>query len=108
MFQHEAIEKDLDFFKTIRAYKNVIETFLRKEKMIRDHANAATLQKITQNDQKDDENDESDENKKKKNKKKNKNEDSSASSRKKNECLCHEVHRFADCSYIIKFKRKDE
>ncbi len=48
--QHQAVEKDLDFFKITSAYRNAYENVLKNEKMIvRDTKNAVTLQEIDQN-----------------------------------------------------------
>ncbi len=45
--QHQAIEKSLNFFKTIRAYRNAYENFLKNDKtIVRNTTNAITLQNI--------------------------------------------------------------
>ncbi len=46
--QRQAIEKDLDFFKIIRAYRDAYENFLRDEKSIKDMTGAVTLQRVDQ------------------------------------------------------------
>jgi hypothetical protein len=47
--QHEAADKDVEFFKTTRYYRNACEAYLKDESsLVRDHANAATLQGKTQ------------------------------------------------------------
>ncbi len=44
--QHQAIEKLLNFFKIIRAYRDAYENFLRNEKSIKEIIEAITLQKV--------------------------------------------------------------
>jgi hypothetical protein len=47
IIQHQATEKSLNFFKTIRAYRNAYENFLKNEKtIVRDTTNLITLQSI--------------------------------------------------------------
>jgi Sec-independent protein translocase protein TatA len=46
--QHEAADKSIEIFKTIRNYRNACKAYLKDESS-RDHANAITLQDKTQN-----------------------------------------------------------
>ncbi len=50
MTQHETAEKNLNFFKITRAYRNAYEAFVEDEKYARDHTNAAMLQETSQKD----------------------------------------------------------
>jgi hypothetical protein len=48
--QHQTIEKNLNFFKIIRAYKDAYKNFLRNEKtIVQSTTNSITLQNIDQN-----------------------------------------------------------
>jgi hypothetical protein len=84
IIQHQAIEKDLNFFKIIYAYKDAYENFLRNEKSIKDMIEAITLQKVDQNQV-----------------------DSHICTKKNDEkhknkiCICDQVHLFSQCSYIV-------
>ncbi len=94
VIQHQAIEKSLNFFKIIRAYRNAYENFLRNEKtIVRDTINSITLQNIDQ-DQADShictKNDKDDEKYKSKT------------------CICGQVHLFSQCSYIVSVNRTSE
>ncbi len=88
VIQHQAVEKDLDFFKIIRAYRNAYENFLRDEKSIKGMIGAATLQRADQDQanpyictKKGDE------------------------KHKRQTCICGQVHLFSQCPYIVSANR---
>ncbi len=95
IIQHQAIEKFLNFFKIIRAYRNAYENFLKNEKtIVRDTTNAVTLQRVDQNQidfhictKNDNKNDEK---------------------HKSKLCICDQIHLFSQCSYIVSVNRTSE
>jgi hypothetical protein len=84
IIQHQAVEKSLNFFKIICAYKNAYENFLRNEKSIKDMIETVTLQSIDQNQI-----------------------NSHICTKKSDEkhknkiCICDQIHLFSQCSYIV-------
>ncbi len=96
VIQHEAAEKPLNFFKTIRAYRNAYEEYLKDEESIRDHANAVTLQDKTQNQAQSDQ------------KSKNQNIKNNLSKKKARKCVCEDIHESDECSYIVSSARTSD
>ncbi len=90
--QHKTADKDIEFFKTIRTYKEVVQ----KESSTSSFktANVAMLQRQTQNEKK----------------KNNKNNKTDKRNVKKNDrkCLCLKMHLFEECDYICKTTRSCE
>ncbi len=87
--QHKTADKDIEFFKTIRTYKEVVQ----KESSMSSNktANVATLQEQTQNE-----------------KKKNNKIDKRNVKKRDRKCLCLEMHLFEECVYICKSTRSSE
>jgi hypothetical protein len=100
--QHEAADKSIEFFKTIRYYRNACEAYLKDESS-RGHANATILQDKTQGD-------EAQKSKNQKNNPSNK-RDNPGDNRSKKEarkCVCDEIHEFDECSYIVSSTRTSD
>jgi hypothetical protein len=89
--QHKTADKDIEFFKTTRTYKEVVQ----KESSMSSNktANVVTLQKQTQNEKK--KNNKSDADKKN-------------VKRRDRKCLCLKMHLFEECIYICKSTRFNE
>jgi hypothetical protein len=85
--QHKTADKNIEFFKTIRTYREVIQ---KESLMSSKTANVATLQEQSQNE------------KKKNNKTDKKNK------RKDRKCLCLKMHLFKECLYICKSTRSSD
>jgi hypothetical protein len=92
--QHQTVKKDLNFFKTIRVYRNAYENFLRNNKSVdRDIVEKITLQEIDQNDanlQIDSKND----------------KQNDGQNDKEKTCVYDQVHLFKKCLYIVSENRK--
>jgi ABC-type nickel/cobalt efflux system permease component RcnA len=99
-----AAEKSVEFFKTTKGYRIVVnKENSTSTSSFRAIANAATLQDVTQNESF------NQNEQKNKNKSKKHNHNHSSINRKKNEkCICKEEHFFKKCLYIVKFNRKRE
>ncbi len=99
-----AAEKSVEFFKTTRAYRIVVNR--KNLTSSRDIANAVILQEITQDQVK---NKSFNQNEQKSiNKNKSKKHNDSINQKKNEKCICEEEHLFKKCSYIVKFNRKRE
>jgi hypothetical protein len=89
--QHKTADKDIEFFKTIRTYREIVqqESSMSSNKT----ANAATLQEQSQNEKK----------------KNNKSDADKKNVKKRNrKCLCLEMHLCEECVYICKSTRFNE
>jgi hypothetical protein len=96
VIQHQTIEKSLNFFKIIRAYRNAYKNFLKDEKTIaRKMIEAITLQKTDQN-QIDFHICTKNDNQKEKEKHKSK------------LCIYDQIHLFSQCSYIVSVNKTSE
>jgi hypothetical protein len=100
-----AAEKSVEFFKTTRTYKIAVNkensTLTSSSRAI---ANAAILQRVTQDQAKNESFNQNEQRSINKSKDKN-----NFINRKRNEkCICEEEHLFKKCSYIVKFNRKRE
>ena len=91
--QHEAADKEVEFFKTTRYYRNAYEAYLKDD--IHDFANMITLQDKTQNQSA-----QEDEAQKSKDQKNN------SLKKKARKCVCEDIHEFKKCSYIVSSARK--
>jgi hypothetical protein len=101
--QHETAEKNMNFFKITRAYRNAYEVFLEDEKHARDHANTARLlETLQKDDQKDDQNSQ------KRNVNFNINEDENEQRRIFEQCFCKEIRAFSNYLYTVKIKTSAE
>jgi hypothetical protein len=89
--QHKTADKDIEFFKTIRTYREAVQK--ESSTSFFKTANFVTLQEQSQNEKKKNKNNKIDKkNVKKKNKK----------------CLCLKMHLFEECDYICKTTRSCE
>jgi hypothetical protein len=86
--QHKTVDKDIEFFKITRTYKEAIQ---KESSMTSKTANVATLQEQSQ-----------------KKKKKNHKADKRNVKKKDKKCLCLEMHLFKECSYICKSIRSSD
>ncbi len=91
--QHKTADKDIEFFKTIKTYREAVQKENSLSSSSFKTANVATLQRQTQNE-----------------KKKNKNNkiDKRNVKKKSRKCLCLEMHLFEECDYICKATRSSE
>jgi hypothetical protein len=92
--QHKTADKDIEFFKTTKTYREAVQKESSLSSSSSKTANVATLQRQTQN-------------KKKKNNKDNK-IDKRNVKKKNKKCLCLEMHLFEECDYICKATRSSE
>ncbi len=88
--QHKTADKDIEFFKTIRTYKEAVQKENSLSSSFFKTANVVTLHEQTQNEKKKNKNNKID----KKNVKK-----------KSRKCLCLKMHLFEECDYICKATR---
>jgi hypothetical protein len=88
--QHKTTDKDIEFFKTIRTYREVVQK--ESSMSFNRTANVATLQKQSQNEKK----------------KNNKDADKRNVKKRDRKCLCLKMHLFEECVYICKSTRSSE
>ncbi len=88
--QHKTADKDIEFFKTTRIYREVIQ---KESSMFSSRTvNVATLQEQSQNEKK----------------KNNKTDDKKNVKKKGRKCLCLKMHLFKECFYICKSTRSSD
>jgi hypothetical protein len=94
--QLEAAEKEVEFFKTTRAYRNAV---LKESGHTSSYANAAALQGKNQDQAQGDEAQKS---------KDHNTKDNNPSKKGARKCVCGEIHEFEECSYIVSSARTSD
>ncbi len=108
--QHEAADKEVEFFKTTRYYRNAYEAYLKDDiQSTEDHANVVILQEKTQNQAQGDGIQKSKDDSKNQNIKDNLSEKEDNDSKKRaRKCICEDIHEYKECPYIVSSVRTSD